>query len=653
MKRSIRLHLDYLEDRQVPATFGVPWTDPQHLTVSFVRDGTDIGGTPSSFFRTMQTLSPSGAWQRDILRAIQTWSNVAQLSVGLVADNGAPLGTAASPGGTTGFGTIRIAAKPLPGNVLAIGIPPDTFTSGTWTGEIIFNTQANLAAQKTDLYTVFLHEFGHALGLPGSTDIRSAMYQQIQGKRTGLAAIDVTAINSLYGARQADANEIDDHPNDTLKRASRLKYEDDGSDAWTGATPLVAFGDITRSKDVDLYSYRNLSNYSGPATFRVLSSGISLLNAKLSVLDSRGKIIASAVKANQVGGGEVSIRLPQLSRGATYYVKVEAASASETFSIGRYGLALTLDQRVTTPLAETNEVLRGPYESIDSENTDELFSRDPDDYLIHQDDHTDDTALLAERMESSNSLGTAFFATGSIQDATDVDFYRVREPRTGAAFTTATITVTPLQTNGIIPQVEFLDESQKPVPLTILTNANGVQVLQATGLEPGSDYFVRVSNVSGQTIPGNYNLDVRYSTQATTLETFVTATVQGTASSRLYIAEPQLFHLLLSTTNGVGVTMTIRDLSNRLLYTLSSNGPAASGLPLLLQPGEYRVEFTTASNLSANVNLRGLPLSDPIGAVVINPTQRPPYQTPGNPGTNTYPTGTVTTKPYLFSSVGV
>src|SRR5687767_235305 len=79
MKRNVRLHLESLEDRQVPATFGIPWSDPQHLTVSFVRDGTDIGGTPSTLFQTMQTLSPSGAWQRDILRAIQTWSNVANL----------------------------------------------------------------------------------------------------------------------------------------------------------------------------------------------------------------------------------------------------------------------------------------------------------------------------------------------------------------------------------------------------------------------------------------------------------------------------------------------------------------------------------------------------------------------------------------------
>jgi hypothetical protein len=651
MTRRVRLHLEHLEDRQVPATFGVPWTDPHHLSVSFVRDGTDIGGTPSTLFRTMQALSPTGAWQRDILRAIQTWSNVANLSVGLVSDNGAPLGTPASPDGSTGFGTIRIAAKPLPGNVLAIGIPPDTFSSGTWTGEIIFNTNANLTAQKTDLYTVFLHEVGHALGLAGSADTRSVMFQQIQGKRTGLSTLDRSAITSLYGSRLADANEIDDHPNDTLKRASRLKYEDDGSDAWTGTTPLVAFGDITEAKDVDLFSFRNLGNYSGPATFRVLSSGISLLNARLSILDSKGKVLATAVKANPVGGGEVSIRLPQLTRGATYYVKVMAASATETFAIGRYGLALTLDQRITTSLAAINEVLRGPYESIDSENTDELFSSDPDDYLIHQDDHTDDTALLAERMDSSNSLGTAFQAVGSIQDATDVDYYRVRGPRT--ALTTATLTVTPLQTNGIMPQVELLDATQRPVPLTILTNGNGVLVLQATGLRPGSDSYLRVSNVPNQTVPGNYNVDVRFSAQSTTLETFVNATISGTAFSRLFIAEPQLFHLLLSTTNGVGVTLTIRDLSNRVLYTLSSTGPAASGQPLLLQPGEYRVEYSNASNLSAQVNLRGLPLSDPIGAVVINPTQRPPYQTPGQPGSNTYPTGTVTTRPFLFSSVGM
>src|SRR5947199_46860 len=52
MKRTPRpLHLESLEDRSLPATFGVPWPDPGHLTLSFVPDGTQYsgGGTGTLF----------------------------------------------------------------------------------------------------------------------------------------------------------------------------------------------------------------------------------------------------------------------------------------------------------------------------------------------------------------------------------------------------------------------------------------------------------------------------------------------------------------------------------------------------------------------------------------------------------------------------
>src|SRR5215213_5704375 len=114
MRRNLRLHFDSLEDRQVPATFGIPWADSMHLTVSFAPDGTDIDGTASNLFQAMQRVDPTGAWRRDVLRAIQAWSNVTNINVGVTADSGEALGTTAPMDGSANFGTIRIAAKPLP-----------------------------------------------------------------------------------------------------------------------------------------------------------------------------------------------------------------------------------------------------------------------------------------------------------------------------------------------------------------------------------------------------------------------------------------------------------------------------------------------------------------------------------------------------------
>src|SRR3954454_14909996 len=89
-----RFEFEPLEDRAVPATFGVPWSDPGHLTLSFVPDGTPIAGHASSLFRTLGAVAPPSAWQGEILRAFQTWAVNANVNIGLVADGGQALGVA-------------------------------------------------------------------------------------------------------------------------------------------------------------------------------------------------------------------------------------------------------------------------------------------------------------------------------------------------------------------------------------------------------------------------------------------------------------------------------------------------------------------------------------------------------------------------------
>ena len=50
-----------------------------------------------------------------------------------------------------------------------------------------------------DLFSVALHEAGHALGLAHSTDPSAVMYPYYR-QQTGLTSDDITAIQSLYGA---------------------------------------------------------------------------------------------------------------------------------------------------------------------------------------------------------------------------------------------------------------------------------------------------------------------------------------------------------------------------------------------------------------------------------------------------------------------
>src|ERR1700752_672559 len=94
VQRLHRLAIESLEGRAVPAAFGVPWSDPSHLTLSFVPDGTPIAGHTSSLFQTLGAVGSSNVWQTEILRAFQTWAVNANINLGLVPDGGQALGTA-------------------------------------------------------------------------------------------------------------------------------------------------------------------------------------------------------------------------------------------------------------------------------------------------------------------------------------------------------------------------------------------------------------------------------------------------------------------------------------------------------------------------------------------------------------------------------
>src|SRR5262245_15961836 len=110
--RRPRLNIERLEDRCTPSTSGVAWPDNQHITLSFVPDGTGVGASPSSLFRTLDAVAPRAVWQREILRAFQTWAATTNLNVGVVADGGQALGTGGAVQGDGRFGDIRIAAAP-------------------------------------------------------------------------------------------------------------------------------------------------------------------------------------------------------------------------------------------------------------------------------------------------------------------------------------------------------------------------------------------------------------------------------------------------------------------------------------------------------------------------------------------------------------
>ena len=162
-------------------------------------------------------------------------------------------------------------------------------------------------------------------GLDHSDATGSAM-SEAYGYRTGLTAADVANLRAIYGARTPDAFEGADG-NDTLARPTALPR--DGS----LASRFTAVGDLTTMADVDYYKFNVplLVGLTGVAV-RLQAAGLSLLVPRVTVYDSAGQVVASALSADPTSN-DLSLQFAPPLLGGTYYVKVDRATA-DVFGIG-------------------------------------------------------------------------------------------------------------------------------------------------------------------------------------------------------------------------------------------------------------------------------------------------------------------------------
>ncbi len=625
------------------------------LTLSFAPDGTDVAGEASSLYARLDATFSRADWQQTVLRAMQTWLVHTAVDLGVVADQGLPLGT---PGPTTGdsrFGDIRLAAHPLANDVMAISMSQDSLLSGTWAGDIILNSQTQFHSVD-ELFSVILHETGHVLGLPHSDDAASPMHVHGASAAMSLTPTDIQLVQQRHGQRPIEAI-----ANDQLSQATRLRWPAASGDS-EGRTPALGIGEISPGSDVDVYWVRGADPAGGPLTVRLQTQAVSQLAPRLSILDQNGSLLQQAA-ATGFQNRDLTLTIPQTVQGDTYYLRVQAAAADELAAVGGYALVVTQDNRLTVDVSKIDPWLSGPLRLLTDDDITSLF--DDEDGLVREDNHTDDDTARAIELESAAQFAAArrYDTLGSLTNRSDTDFYRFDSPESETSLV-MNVAIRSLDPGGLIPSVAMFADDTGRLPHEVLVNGGGELLVQTSHVQPDRHYYIQVTAADGSARfqSGNYQLTVTFSSQPTELPTVASGVVPSIdvqQQHRLYVATPQLFHFTLTTasptTADQGLRLTMLDSQGRTVHRIvAPAGETRSAGSALLLPGLYTVIVSPLvvpgrSFVATSYSIRGRATSDPLAVDPVNPGDLE-YACPNLPGWYCYPAGIVSEVPYLWDN---
>jgi hypothetical protein len=343
-RSSFRPTLEVLESRIVPYTLtGTQWPN-LNISASFMPDGTQMGSNTSELFAKLDAQYSTQVWEYQFAKALQTWAAAAPLNFHLVADSGAPSGTSGPIQGDPYFGDIRLGAYPSTGSFLGFTYYP--YTSSTQGGDIALNASQNYnIGSNYDLYSVLLHESGHALGLAESSVYGSVMFTSMLGVYPGLTADDIAGIQAIYGPRPADTL------NNSFAAATSLTPDSTGYASVQGSLNTIS--------GVDYYAVTLPAGTNETLTVTEDPSGLSLLTPQLSVYDANQQLLGTASAGMYQYGTPVTVTLTGLTGGQTIYLAASGATA-DVFHIGAYQLNVQVGADTTGSSTSNGPVSSGP-----------------------------------------------------------------------------------------------------------------------------------------------------------------------------------------------------------------------------------------------------------------------------------------------------
>ncbi len=350
LARKSKPRLEGLEDRKLLySTTGGLWSHPERVTFSLVPDGTNIGGSSSALYSTLN--SQYSGWQAVFNQAAAIWEAVANVNLVQVSDNGAAMGSGTYQQGDPNMGDIRISAISLASNVLATTMLPPALNGGSNAGDIVFNKNINWTkGTGYDLLTVAVHEFGHALGMGHSLITSAEMYANYTTTKSALVADDINGAVAIYTARQPDAWTQTYH-NTTMANAPDISSMIDSS---TGQAELDSLN-IVNASTANWFKVVVPSYSASTATFTMQSTNLSELSPRIQVYNSAGTSLGYAYVTSAYGA-TVSFSLGGISPGQTYYIKAMAAGAGPT-GAGGYGLQLNFGTQTQAPIDPPNTIV--------------------------------------------------------------------------------------------------------------------------------------------------------------------------------------------------------------------------------------------------------------------------------------------------------
>ncbi len=356
-RNRVRPTVEGLESRVVLySASGNMWPNPQLITISFMPDGTNLGGGVSSnlvsSFNSKASLD--GKWESIILQAAQTWAQQTNINFAVVPDDGAPAGSGPDEQGAPGFGDIRIGGYNFGSSTLALTYQPPSANNFSIAGDMTFNTGQSFNVGSTyDLFTVAMHEFGHALGLNESSVSSAVEYPSYTGRKTGLASDDIAGIRSIYSGgapRTADAYNIGGSSNGTLSTAASIN----SLIIKSSLTALVPNLDITSAGQSEYFSFTAPSGAGSTFALDVQSTGLSLLSPEVTVYGSNGSTVLASSSGEGQFGTTLTVNLSGVTAGELFYVKGQGADTTQ-MGTGRYALGLNF--KGTTPPTEPSPIV--------------------------------------------------------------------------------------------------------------------------------------------------------------------------------------------------------------------------------------------------------------------------------------------------------